>query len=154
MGPATPQSIKTKVIEEWIQGISRDTISLHNGIASGTVSSIIQQAKANIADIDLMRELAKKIKKENLDINYFASSVRLKKSLGVLKLSEEKIEIFLEDMNTHCFIQEIGNNEFVAKIDEISNLANTLDISIYDIPSYINQKTKQLAELDKIIGTK
>ena len=53
-----------------------------------------------------MRELAKKIKKENLDINYFASSVRLKKSLGVLKLSEEKIEIFLEDMNTHCLFKK------------------------------------------------
>ena len=49
MGPATPQSIKTKVIEEWIQGISRDTISQHNGIALGTVSSIIQRAKADIS---------------------------------------------------------------------------------------------------------
>ena len=54
----------------------------NNGIGAGTVTSIIQQARDNIADIDLIRELAIKIKKENLDLNYFASAVRLKKILG------------------------------------------------------------------------
>ena len=74
-------SIKVKVIKDWIQGISRDKIGQNNGIGAGTVTSIIQQAKTNIADIDLMRALALNIKKEKLDINYFSSAVRLKKVL-------------------------------------------------------------------------
>ncbi len=65
MGSATPYSIKVKVIKDWIQGLSRDKIGQNNGIGAGTVTSIIQQAaKTNIADMDLMRGLALKIKKE------------------------------------------------------------------------------------------
>jgi hypothetical protein len=82
MGSATLHSIKVKVIKEWIQGLSRDKIGQNNGIGAGTVTSIIQQAKTNIADIDLMRALALEIKKENLEINYFASTVKIKKSTG------------------------------------------------------------------------
>ncbi len=82
----TPHSIKVKVIEEWIQRISRDKIALKNNIGSGTVTSIIQQAKANNGDIDLMRELAIKIKKEKTELNHFASSVRLKTVLNGLDI--------------------------------------------------------------------
>ena len=38
----------------------------------------------NIPDIDMLRGIAVKLKKENLDINHFASSVRLKKILDRL----------------------------------------------------------------------
>jgi hypothetical protein len=154
MGSATPHSIKVKVIKEWIQGLSRDKIGQNNGIGAGTVTSIIQQAKTNITDIDLMRELALEIKKENLDLNYFASAIRSKKVLDRLDLSEEKVEAFLEGINAHCFRQNINNKEFISKIEEISKTANKLDISIFDIPAFINQKTKQLTELDKKISIK
>jgi hypothetical protein len=98
MGSATPYSIKVKVIKEWIQGLSRDKIGQNNGIGTGTVTSIIQQARDNVADIDLMRALAIKIKKENLDLNDFASTVRLKKVLDELELSEEKVESLFEEI--------------------------------------------------------
>ena len=149
MGSATPYSIKVKVIKEWIQGLSRDKIGQNNGIGAGTVTSIIQQAKTNIADIDLLRGLALKIKKENLDLNYFASTVRLKKVLDELELSEEKVESLLEEINIHCFRKEIDCKEFVSKIDEVSKLVNNLEVSIYNIPSYIDKMTNQLLNLRK-----
>jgi hypothetical protein len=154
MGSATPYSIKVKVIKEWIQGLSRDKIGQNNGIGTGTVTSIIKQAKTNIADIDLIRELAIKIKKEKLEINYFASAVRLKKLLDELELPEENVEALLEEINTHCFRHNINNKQFVSKIEEISKMVNKLDISILNIPAFINQKTKQLTELDKEIAIK
>jgi predicted DNA-binding protein (UPF0251 family) len=82
MGSATPYSIKVKVIKEWIQGLSRDKIGQNNGIGTDTVTSIIKQARDNVADINLIRELAIKIKKEKFEINDFALTVRLKKSTG------------------------------------------------------------------------
>jgi chromosome segregation ATPase len=154
MGFATPYSIKVKVIEEWIQGLSRDKICQNNGIGTGTVTSILQQVKTNIADIDLLRGLALKIKKENLDLNYFASTVRLKKVMDELEISEEKVESLLEEINTHCFKKEIDSKEFVSKIDEVSKLVNTLDVSLFNIPSYIDKMIKQLAELEKRIMIK
>jgi hypothetical protein len=64
-------------------------------------------------DIDLLREVAVKLKKENLDINDFASSVRLKKILNRLGLTEEKLELLIEQVNTYCFKHEVDVKEFV-----------------------------------------
>ena len=149
MGAPIPHSIKVKVAEEWIQGISRDKIAQNSDIGTVTVTSIIQQTKSNIADIDLMRALALKIKKENLDFNYFASAVRLKNLLDRLELSEEQSEAFLEEVNIHCFKKQISKKEFVSNIDKLSNLAHGLNISMNDIPDYINQMTKELDILNK-----
>ena len=107
-----PHSLKKTVIKEWLQGISRDTISSNYGIGGGTVSRIIQEAKMNIPDIVLLREVAVKLKKENLDMNHFASSVRLKKILDRLELTEEKVELLIEQVNTYCFKHEISEKEF------------------------------------------
>jgi hypothetical protein len=149
MGSKTPYSVKLKVIEGWIQGISRDKIALDNDIGSGTVTSIIQQFKTNIPDLDLMRELALKLKKENLDLNYFTSAVRLKKVLDRLDISEENVESFLEEINIHCFKKNIDKKEFILKIDEVWKIANNLDVSIFNIPIHIQKLTKDLAELEK-----
>ena len=148
----TPHSIKVKVIREWIQGISRDKIASDNNIGAGTVTSIIQQAKNNFPDIDLMRELALDIKKENLDVNYFAPAVRLKKVLDRLELTEENVELFIEEINIYCFKNGKNKKEFLSKIDEVSNIANNIGISIYDIPLYINQKRKELAGIEENIA--
>jgi hypothetical protein len=151
MGIKTPHAIKVKVIREWIKGISRDkiAIALDNDIGAGTVTGIIQQSKTNNPDLDLMRELALKLKKENLDLNYFTSAVRLKKVLDGLDISEENVESFLEEINIHCFKKNIHKKEFISKIDEVLKIANSLDLSVYNIPSYIKNLTKYLSDLEK-----
>ena len=149
MGSKTPYSVKLKVIEGWIQGISRDKIALDNDIGAGTVTGIIQQSKTNIPDLDLMRELALKLKKENLDLNYFTSAVRLKKVLDGLDISEENVESFLEEINIHCFKKNIDKKEFILKIDEVWKIAKSLDVSIFNIPIHIQKLIKDLAELEK-----
>jgi hypothetical protein len=149
MGIQTPYSIKLKVIEGWIQGISRDKIALDNDIGAGTVTGIIQQSKTDIPDLDLMRELALKLKKENLDLNYFTSAVRLKKVLDRLEVTEENVESFLEEINIHCFKKNIDKKEFILKIDEVWKIAKSLDVSIFNIPVHIQKLTKDLAELEK-----
>ncbi|MDQ6723242.1 MAG: hypothetical protein M3Z01_03130 [Thermoproteota archaeon] len=151
MGGQTPHSVKIKVIREWIQGISRDKIASCNQIATGNVTNIIQQTKDNFPDIYLMREIALQLKKENLDINNLASSVRLKKVLDGLDLTEENVDSLLEEMNIHCFKKELNKKEFLSKIEEVSNISNNIGISISDIPSYINQKVRQIAELEREI---
>ena len=69
--------------------------------------------------MDLIRDLALQLKKEHLDINYFASSVRLKKILDRFELTEEKIEEFLEDMAIYCIKQQINPKDFILKMSII-----------------------------------
>lgn len=154
MGNRIPQQIKTKVLREWLQGISRDKIALDNNIGEGSVTGITQQAKNNISDLDLLREIALSMRKENLDLNHFASSFRLNKKLSRLGLTEDKIEKLLEEISNYCYIDQRDEKEFVSNMDEVFNLASSLDISPYDIHSYIDKKTMQLKELGKKIAEK
>jgi|tagenome__1003787_1003787.scaffolds.fasta_scaffold20980149_2 hypothetical protein len=51
----------------------------------GTVSKIIQQSRNKIVDVDIMREMALNMKKDQMDLNYFISSYRSKKSFKQIK---------------------------------------------------------------------
>jgi chromosome segregation ATPase len=149
MGERIPHSLKKTIIKEWLQGVPRDTISSNNGIGGGTVSRIIQESRMNTPDIDMLRGVAVKLNKENLDINHFASSVRLKKTLDRLGLAEGRMELLIEHVNTYCFKHEIAEKEFVPKIDEVCNMLDSLDFSLDDLPVYIVQKKTHLESLDK-----
>lgn len=149
MGAPLPQSIKIAVIEGWLQGFSRNSIAEKNKIGAGTVSDIIQKARINIPDLDLMRGLAVALKKNNFDVDCFASLIRLKTVLDRIGLPEEKLETLLEEINVHCFIEEKSEKEFVSKVDEVFELASELNTTIWGIDSQINQKKMELIELDK-----
>jgi transposase len=58
-----PKSIKQRVIKQWLQGMSRDEIAKDNDIGAGTVTAIIKDAKQDIPDIDLLRQVALVLKK-------------------------------------------------------------------------------------------
>src|SRR5919199_2199444 len=96
MRPKVPKSIRERVIKQWLLGMSRDQIAKDNGIGTGTVSAIIKDAKQEIPDIDLLREVALVLKKEDLDLSLFASSIRLQKRLDEMDLNEDQIESLIE----------------------------------------------------------
>ena len=148
----TPRSIKTKVLDEWLQGIPRSKIARDNGIGAGTVTAIHQQARdKDIPDIDLLREIALRIRKKDIDVSDFASAVRLKKVLDRIGLPEEKMELLLEEINVHCFRRGMDEKEFVSRIDETFDLAGKT-IPISDVHLYLSQKTRQLQGLDREIA--
>ena len=154
MGAPTPQSIKIAVIQDWLQGVKRKSIAERNKISEATVSDIIQKARTNIPDIDLMRGLAVALKKNSIGVDSFACLVRLKAVLDRIGLPEEKLETLLEEINVHCYIEGTTEKDFISKIDEVFELASELDTSIWEINSIINQKKIEIIELDKKIAKK
>ncbi|HYX55312.1 MAG TPA: hypothetical protein VE818_04070, partial [Nitrososphaeraceae archaeon] len=68
-----------------------------NDIGAGTVSAIIKDTKQkDIPDIDLLREVALLLKNKDLDLVVLADSIRLKKKLDDMDLSEDQIESLIE----------------------------------------------------------
>ena len=137
------------MIYEWIQGIPRDKIAENNDIGRGTVTNLIQQFKTNIPDIDLMRQTALQIKKEDLEIFSFVASIRLRKLLEQFQITEDQIESLLEEIDIYCFKQQILSKEFVLKIKEVSDLAMNFETPILNLPSYVNQLSSQKNRLEK-----
>jgi hypothetical protein len=76
MGGNIPVKTKQKVLKLWLSGVSRKKIAEKVAIGEGTVTSIVQEAKVNITDVDLLHEVAAKITRNNWDINVFSSGIR------------------------------------------------------------------------------
>jgi transcriptional regulator with XRE-family HTH domain len=147
MKPKVPKSIKQQVIRQWLQGISRDQIAKDNGIGTGTVSAIIKDAKKDIPDIDLLREVALVLKSNDLDLSVFASSIRLQKRLDEMGLNEEQIESLIENINTYCFKRELTYEEFINIIERISTLSQNLGMPVDQLPNHITQGKLELEKV-------
>ena len=86
--------INQRVIAQYLQGVSRDTIAADNGIGAGTVSNIIDEWKKGVQDSDYesIRELSVICKhRQGITLNALASCIRL----------NNYIEIALNPMNTN-----------------------------------------------------
>jgi hypothetical protein len=89
MGGIIPVKTKQKVLKFWLSGDSRKKIAEKVGIGEGTVTSIVQEAKKIIPDVDLLHEVATKITRNNLDINIFSSAIRHRKILSERGITDE-----------------------------------------------------------------
>ena len=150
METKVPKSIKQQVIKQWLQGTSRDQIAKNNDIGAGTVSAIIKDIKQNdIPDIDLLREVALLLKKEDLDLLLLASSIRIKKKADDMDLSEDQVESLIENINIHCFKRGLRAKEFVNIVSKSVALSQKLGMPVDQLPDYI---LEQQLELQKLKG--
>jgi hypothetical protein len=149
-----PHKTKVQVLHQWIQVIPRDRIAENNDIGRGTVSNIIKQFKTTVPDIDLMRETALQIKKEDLEIFTYAASIRLRRLLEQLNITEDQVENLLEEISIYCFKQQITPKDFVLKINEVSDLAMDLQTPIHKLPSFVNQLSSQKGKFEREIANK
>jgi transcriptional regulator with XRE-family HTH domain len=127
--------------------MSRDQIAKDNDIGTGTVSAIIKDAKQQIPDIDLLREVALVLKKEDLDLSVLASSIRLQKRLDQMDLNEDQIESLIETINIHCFKRGLSAEEFVNIINKVVALSQILGIPVDQLPHYITQEKLELQKV-------
>jgi hypothetical protein len=154
MGARIPHLLKIKVLNHWLDGMSRDNIAINNEISEGSVSTIIQDFKdKDIPDLDLLRGVSVALKNENLELNQFASSMRLRKMLDNLDLPEERIEKFLEHLCVFFYKDDDRNAEkFLSQLESVSEMTMSLDTSIYDILGDIDKKNEELIQLDNEIS--
>src|SRR5687767_2786837 len=115
--------------------MSRDNIAINIQISAGSVSNILQEYEnEEILDIDLLRAVALRIKRQNLDLTQLARSMRVRNMLDNLELPEDRIETFLEHLCVFFYKHDDKNTEkFLSQLEFVSEVAMTLDVSLYDI---------------------
>lgn len=151
MGSRIPHLLKIKVLNQWLNGMSRNNIAINNKISAGSVSNIIQDFKNDdIPDINLLRGVAVGLKRENLDLTQFARSMRLRKMLDNLELPEDRIEKFLEHLCIFFYKHDDKNVEkFLLQLEFVYDMATSLDLSIYDVLGDLDNKKAELIQLEK-----
>lgn len=124
-------------------------------IGAGTVSTIIKEYKENDSEFDTIRELAVKLKNENLDLGLFSSAVRLRKILERKGLNENQIESLIESIDIHCFKSNIRFEEFIELINNVSAISESTRIPLSQLPKQIMEEEKKLKDLrEEIRSTK
>ena len=118
-------------------------------IGAGTVTAIIKDAKQETPDIDLLRGIAILLMKEELDLDVFASSIRLKKKMDDIGLNEDQIESLIEKINIHCFKRGLTAEEFFNNVDKVCALSGNLGMSVDQLPNYITQQELELQKVEK-----
>ena len=144
-----PKSIREQVIKQWLQGTSRDQIAKDNDIGAGTVSSIIKEAKEEIPDIDLLRQGALVLKKNDFDLSILSSSIRIKNKLDKVGLNEDQVESFIESIIIYCFKHGLTAEEFLNIVNKVFALSENLGMPLDQLPNYIMQ---QQLESEKVRG--
>ena len=115
MGGKIPRPIRLQVIRKWLEGKSRDKIAIELQISTGTVSGIINDFRKEDPQFDLLREVAVKIKDQNMNIECFAPLIRLVEALrdkGLLagttgleslELMQDRIESLIVALEVFCY---------------------------------------------------
>ncbi len=152
LGRKVPKSIKQRVIKQWLQGISRDQIAKDNDKGAGTVSTIIKDARQEIPDIDLLREVAIIVKKNyDLDVSVLASSIRIKNTLDGMDLNEDQVESFIENIIIYCFKHGLTGEKFLNIVNKVCTLSDNLGLPLDQLPNHIIQEQLELEKVKKQI---
>lgn len=153
MGGRIPELIRRNVFRQWLDGLPRQQIARDNQIGTGTVSEIIKEIKEkdSEAQIDLLRETVVMLKRQGLNIGFFAQSIRLKRILEEIGANEEQLEDFAVHLNVHYFKRKLNPDTFMNVVDNISTLSANLAIPVEQLPLYIARGNTQLEELSQEI---
>ena len=151
MGGKIPRPIRVQAIRSWLEGKSRDKIAEEIGISTGAVSSITKDFRRDDPQFDLLREVAVKIKNQNMDIQSFASLVRVYEVLrekelltGIigqesLELMQNRMEAIIVALEVFCFKGELSIEDFVSLITNMYNTADKLGVPLDRLPAHITE---------------
>jgi hypothetical protein len=70
------------------------------------------------------------LKRESVNVNRFASSIRPQRKLEQKELSEEQIESFVENIDIHCFKRDLKPEEFINIINKECTISDNLGIQV------------------------
>jgi hypothetical protein len=148
MPAVIPEIIKSRVIMQWLQGLSRDAIARDNNISTGAVSNVVNEWTNTLGkyEADALRELAKLLKIPVLSPAQCAIGFRTMKILSEQGIDGETAEHFISDIYKKCENLGATPNKIVTCIEGLVKFSD--QVPLPEIEGYINQQTVKKRELD------
>ncbi|MGI0052326.1 MAG: hypothetical protein ACRD8K_11375, partial [Nitrososphaeraceae archaeon] len=104
MPTAISETIKKVVLNEWLEGRSREDISSRNKVSTGAVSNIIEEWRIDLAnyDIDALRALSLSLKNFKLTPEKSAAGFRVAMMMLKIGVTEETFNYFINEIYNRC----------------------------------------------------
>jgi hypothetical protein len=150
LGGKIPRNIKVKVIRQWLDGLTRERIAKKEDIGAGTVTAIIQEARKEeeYNNLDLLRELAVRLRAEGVGLPLLAFATRLKRIMEENDINEDQIEPIIQDFATYCLRYKIPYDTIIKIGREALYLEQKYGVPIEKIPEYITQGKETIDRLE------
>ena len=145
MGGRIPRDIKIRVIRHWLNGLTREEIVKREDLGAGTITGIVQEARGQeeYNDIDLLREVALKLKEEGLGLPLIGYAIRLKRIMEENDIKEDQIEPIIQDFAAHCLRNSISVDTIIQNGREALYLEQKFGVPVEIIPEFIAQGRRQ-----------
>jgi hypothetical protein len=143
------EAIKRRVIQQWLSGEARDKIAIDNNIGSGTVSSIVNNYKIGLENLDFasFRELMVEAKKLGMTPSDLASHTRLYDYFRTSGASEDQIESFITNISTN----DVSPEKVVEYVNQLFAVSKKESIPLEQVTGYIKEKLEEKEKIDEQI---
>jgi hypothetical protein len=149
MRPPISQHTKTMVVQQWLEGKTRDQIARDNGQSSGTVTNIITEWRKNLGYpiAEDLRELAVTLRRLRMDPSSSALGARVASMMKTLGLDEEEFHQFMSVVYKDCITLGVKRDKISYYIRELLELCENIPFS--EIPDYIEQQKTRKRKLEQ-----
>ena len=146
MPAAISETIKPKVISQWLLGLRRDIIAQDNNISAGAVSNIINNWSIALGkpEADALRELAKVLNSAGLTpaqcaIGFRTMTLLREQNIDADAAAQLIVDIYI-DIYKKCKEFEITSSKFAVSIKELIKVSDDHHIQLHKIEQYIDEK--------------
>jgi hypothetical protein len=149
--PEIPQTLKHRVIQLYLQGLTRNEIASKTGISQGGVSNIIAAWKAALGYpvAEELRDFSMTLKRLGINAQQSAMRVILVKMIQDLGVDEENFRTFISELYQRCLGLGLDPQRIAEYAKQLVELSESIPLS--DIPQYIADKTTEKRELEEDI---
>jgi len=150
MPAAIPETVKSKVISQWLRGLSKDTIAQDNNISAGAVSNITNEWSIALGkpEADAFRELAKTLNVAGITPAQCAIGFRTMTLLSEQNIDEDVAAQLIIETYKKCKEFEITSSKFATCIKELVKVSDDHQIPLLKVEEYINEKLAKKKELE------
>jgi hypothetical protein len=144
----TPEHIKSRVIDAWMMGKTRDKIASEFNISTGSVSNIIEQWQNSIGvfDANNLRKLGLALKNTEISPIQCANGLRITNIINQLGIDEYHLFDFLKKLYNECKEQRLLPAD-LTRLVKVINAYPGIN-SLNEIPKNIKEREQEKIKLD------
>ena len=145
-----PDSIKSLVIQQWLEGKPRNDIA-DNGLSDGAVTNIVNEWKHNLGFslADDLRELAVTMKRVGVTASQCALGSRVAMIMLNMGVKEDDFESYILDIYNRCKDLGLSPENIASQLKDLLEFSTTYAIPFSQIPNYVKQKADEKQKLEE-----
>ena len=145
------QSLKIKIINDYLSGMRREDIAKKYGISTGSVSAIVDEYEEEIPDIYKLRAMMLKLNASGNNPKLFYHAIRLHDYIKNQGLTEAKAEYILEIFQEYAFKKNYDISEIIDAIINAYNIAARCGTDLEHLDQHIHDKEMVLQANEALI---